>query len=115
MSVTGRMDDVINSGGKLISPQSIEDILRTHAAISDVVVVGLDDERWGHRVVACLILEEQAPDSSALRDWCRHHLSPGEVPKEFRVAPKFECTELGKVKRQAIRRQCEKWPMLEAN
>ena len=50
--VTGRVDDMIISGGENISPVEIESCLSLHAAVSEVAVVGLPDERWGKVVTA---------------------------------------------------------------
>src|SRR5690606_29614755 len=50
--VTGRVDDMMISGGENISPVDIESVLSLHPAVDEVAVVGLKDERWGQRVVA---------------------------------------------------------------
>jgi 2-furoate---CoA ligase len=50
--VTGRVDDMIISGGENISPVDIESVLSLHPAVDEVAVAGLPDERWGQKVVA---------------------------------------------------------------
>jgi 2-furoate---CoA ligase len=50
--VTGRVDDMIISGGENISPVEIESVLSLHPAVDEVAVAGLPDERWGQKVVA---------------------------------------------------------------
>ena len=50
--VTGRVDDMIISGGENVSPVEIESCLSLHPAVSEVAVVGLPDERWGKIVCA---------------------------------------------------------------
>jgi acyl-CoA synthetase (AMP-forming)/AMP-acid ligase II len=50
--VTGRVDDMIISGGENISPVDIESVLSLHPAVDEVAVAGLQDERWGQKVVA---------------------------------------------------------------
>jgi 2-furoate---CoA ligase len=50
--VTGRVDDMMISGGENISPVEIESLLSLHPAVDEVAVVGLPDERWGQRVTA---------------------------------------------------------------
>ncbi|MGI9335594.1 MAG: AMP-binding protein, partial [Gammaproteobacteria bacterium] len=50
--VTGRIDDMIISGGENILPVEIESALSLHPAVGEVAVVGLPDERWGQRVTA---------------------------------------------------------------
>src|SRR5262249_20178483 len=50
--VTGRVDDMIITGGENVSPVEIESCLSLHPAVSEVAVVGLADERWGQIVAA---------------------------------------------------------------
>jgi 2-furoate---CoA ligase len=50
--VSGRVDDMIISGGENISPVDIESVLSLHPQVDEVAVAGLSDERWGQRVVA---------------------------------------------------------------
>ena len=50
--VTGRVDDMMISGGENISPVGIESLLSLHPAVDEVAVVGLPDARWGQRVTA---------------------------------------------------------------
>src|SRR5438094_247740 len=50
--VTGRVDDMIITGGENVSPVEIESCLSLHPAVSEVAVVGLADERWGKIVAA---------------------------------------------------------------
>lgn len=55
LQVTGRVDDMINSGGENIHPDEIEAALARCPEIDDVVVVGLPDERWGQAVTAFVV------------------------------------------------------------
>ncbi|HEY0575705.1 MAG TPA: AMP-binding protein [Pseudonocardia sp.] len=53
--VSGRVDDMINSGGENIYPDEIEAVLARCPDIDDVCVVGLTDERWGQAVTAFVV------------------------------------------------------------
>jgi 2-furoate---CoA ligase len=53
--VSGRVDDMIVSGGENIYPGEIEDALARCPAIADVVVAGTPDDRWGHAVTAFIV------------------------------------------------------------
>ena len=67
--VTGRVDDMIITGGENVSPVEIESCLSLHAAVSEVAVVGLPDERWGKVVVA--FVKRRAPvESEELDQFC---------------------------------------------
>lgn len=64
--VAGRVDDMINSGGENIYPDEIEDALIRCSAVSDVVVVGLSDDRWGQAVTAFFVPEPSMTPEHAL-------------------------------------------------
>ena len=68
--VTGRVDDMIISGGENISPAEIESVLSLHPAVAEVAVAGLPDERWGQRITA-FVRRDGAVDNVALDAWCR--------------------------------------------
>ena len=57
--VTGRVDDMIITGGENVSPVEIESCLSLHPAVSEVAVVGLADERWG-KIVAAFVKRSTA-------------------------------------------------------
>ena len=57
--VTGRVDDMIITGGENVSPVEIESCLSLHPAVSEVAVVGLADERWGK--IVCAFINGAAP------------------------------------------------------
>src|SRR5262249_60289017 len=52
--VTGRVDDMIITGGENVSPVEIESCLSLHPAVTEVAVVGLADSRWG-KIIAAVI------------------------------------------------------------
>ena len=68
--VTGRVDDMIITGGENVSPVEIESCLSLHAAVSEVAVVGLPDERWG-KVVTAFIKRTAAVEHEHLDQHCR--------------------------------------------
>jgi len=89
--VTGRVDDMIITGGENVSPGEIESVLSLHEAVAEVAVVGLPDERWGKRIVA-FVKRGGSVDEAALDAWCRsstlanfkrprHYVFVREVPK----------------------------------
>jgi 2-furoate---CoA ligase len=68
--VTGRVDDMIITGGENVSPVEIESLLSLHPAVSEVAVVGLPDERWG-KVVAAFVKRRAAVTPEELDAHCR--------------------------------------------
>ena len=81
--ITGRVADLIKSGGIRITPSEVEAVLLEHDAVLEAAVVGAPDEKWGERVVACVLAQAGAePTAEELQLWCRSHLAPYKVPKQ---------------------------------
>lgn len=70
----GRGSICINSGGEKIHPEEVEAALKTHPAITDAVVAGIPDPRWGQKVAAVLQLHPTAPTPT--RQELETHLAP---------------------------------------
>ena len=68
MTLLGRGSQCINSGGEKIYPEEVEAALKAHPEVYDVLVVGVDDERWGQKVAAVVQpRDEHAPDARRSR------------------------------------------------
>jgi 2-furoate---CoA ligase len=100
--VTGRVDDMIISGGENISPVDIESVLSLHPAVDEVAVVGLKDERWGQRVVA-FIKRRAYVDSGALDAWCRESdLVNFKRPRDYVFVDDIPKSPVGKILRRKL-------------
>jgi 2-furoate---CoA ligase len=100
--VTGRVDDMIISGGENISPVDIESILSLHPAVEEVAVVGLKDERWGQKVVA-FIKRSDHVDAAALDEFCRgSDLVNFKRPREYVFVNAIPKSPVGKILRRKL-------------
>ena len=83
----GRGSVCINSGGEKIFVEEVENALKSHPAVYDAVVVGIDDAQWGQRVVGLVSAAPgvEFPDAVALREHCRAHIAGYKVPKEIHL------------------------------
>jgi 2-furoate---CoA ligase len=100
--VTGRVDDMIISGGENISPVDIESVLSLHPAVDEVAVAGLKDERWGQRVVA-FIKRRAYVDSGALDAWCRESdLVNFKRPRDYVFVDDIPKSPVGKILRRKL-------------
>ena len=54
--ISDRIKDVIKSGGEWISSVDLENQLMAHPAVQEAAVIGISDERWGERPLACVVL-----------------------------------------------------------
>jgi O-succinylbenzoic acid--CoA ligase len=105
LSVLGRADDAISTGGLTVLPQPVEAALRTHPAVADCAVFGLPDERLGQRVVAAVV---PAPGAAApTLEELRAHLEPTldhtAAPRELLIVDALPLRGIGKVDRSALR------------
>jgi fatty-acyl-CoA synthase len=102
--ITGRSKDMIIRGGENISPREIEELLHTHASVSDVQVIGIPDERLGESVVAWVRLKPAATaDEEEIRAYCREKLAYFKVPQFVRFVDAFPMTLSGKVQKFKMR------------
>jgi acyl-CoA synthetase (AMP-forming)/AMP-acid ligase II len=102
--IEGRADDTIIRGGENIAPAEIEDVLRRHPEVSDCAVVGVDDEEWGQRIAAAVVL---TPESSVTTDelysFARERLRGSKTPELIVVLLDLPYTETGKLVRRSVR------------
>ncbi len=97
----GRLKEMILRGGENISPYEIEEVLLNHPAVVDAISFGIDDEKYGERVGAAVVLLEAA-DERALIDHCRKRLAPFKVPEVVYVLEAIPRTATGKVQRKRV-------------
>ncbi|HXQ82969.1 MAG TPA: AMP-binding protein [Xanthobacteraceae bacterium] len=100
--VTGRVDDMIITGGENVSPVEIESCLSLHAAVSEVAVVGLPDERWG-KVVAAFIKRRTAVEADELDAFCRSSgLANFKRPRRYVFVAEIPKSPVGKLLRRKL-------------
>ena len=100
--VSGRVDDMIISGGENISPVDIESVLSLHPAVDEVAVAGLKDERWGQRVVA-FVKTRAAIDADELNEHIkRSDLLNFKRPREYVFVREIPKSPVGKILRRKL-------------
>jgi O-succinylbenzoic acid--CoA ligase len=102
--VLGRRDAVIISGGEKVEPAEVEGVLRGTGQFSDVVVLGLPDEKWGQVVVA-VYPATNSPDLGAVRTVLSTRLAAHKRPKRYIPIGTWPVNAQGKVDRAEIIRQ----------
>ena len=102
--IEGRADDTIIRGGENIAPAEIEEVLLRHNAVAECAVVGIDDEEWGQRIAAAVVLAE---GSSALPEeliaFARAHLRTSKTPEMISIEEMLPYTDTGKLLRRVVR------------
>lgn len=103
--VTGRVDDMIISGGENISPIDIESVISLCPGVAEVAVAGLPDERWGQRVVAFVTRREGHPqlDVRTLDAHCRNSDLPNfKRPRDYFFINEIPKSPVGKILRRKL-------------
>ena len=97
--------DIIKSGGYKISALEIEEVLRTHPAIKDCAVVGLENEEWGELVAAALVANEnETIDTAALNVWIRERMPAYRIPRKYIAIKELPRNAMGKVTKNDVKK-----------
>ena len=100
--VTGRVDDLIITGGENVSPVEIESCLSLHPAVSEVAVVGLPHERWG-KIVCAFVKRRTAVDEQELDAFCRTSgLANFKRPRRYVFVAEIPKSPVGKLLRRKL-------------
>jgi fatty-acyl-CoA synthase len=100
--IRGRSKDMYISGGENVYPAEVEGVLHAHAAVADVAVVGVPDERWGEVGVA-FVVAKQPVGEDALIEHCRAGLARFKVPKRVRFVDALPMSAMNKVLKDELR------------
>jgi o-succinylbenzoate---CoA ligase len=102
--VTGRLGDVIVTGGENVFPTEVEEVLLRHPDVADAAAVGRADADWQEAVTAVVVLRNGADvTAEGLRRHCRAELAGFKVPKRIEFATELPRTASGKLMRRELR------------
>ena len=86
LTLLGRGSVCINTAGEKVYPEEVEEVLKTHPAVDDALIIGLSDEKWGQAVTGVIHLAEGAAfDEEELRRHVRDQLAGYKTPKTILV------------------------------
>jgi O-succinylbenzoic acid--CoA ligase len=107
LSVLGRADDAISTGGLTVLPQPVEAALCSHPAVGDCAVFGLADTRLGQRVAAAVVVRDgcAVPTLDALRAHVTRTLEATAAPRELHIVDELPRRGIGKVDRTELVRR----------
>jgi acyl-CoA synthetase (AMP-forming)/AMP-acid ligase II len=102
--VEGRDDEMIVSGGENVFPKEVEDTLARHAAVSEAAALGVDDQDFGQRLRAFVVLEAGRDASEKdLQDHVKKNLARYKVPREIWFLDELPRNATGKVLKRELR------------
>ena len=96
--------DIIKTGGYKVSALEVEEVLRTHPAIAECAVVGVEDAEWGERVCAAVLLRDGKTLSHAeLREWAKERLASYKAPTRVLYVDELPRNVMGKVTKPDVK------------
>jgi fatty-acyl-CoA synthase len=105
--IVDRTKDMIVTGGFNVYPREVEDVLTTHEAVGQVVVIGVPDEQWGEAVKAVVVLKpgfEASDDLTAsMQELVKQAKGSVQSPKTIDFVEGIPLTPVGKPDKKAVR------------
>ena len=109
LTLLGRGSVCINTAGEKVYPEEVEEMLKTHPAVYDAVVVGVRDEKWGQAVIGLVELNRGAtPGEDELRRHVRARLAGFKTPKRVLVVESIGRAPNGKADYASMARLAER-------
>jgi acyl-CoA synthetase (AMP-forming)/AMP-acid ligase II len=101
--VVGRDDEMIVSGGENVYPIEVERTLASHPDVAEATVIGVDDEQYGQRLAAFVVLTtDGSATTDALKQHVRDNLANYKVPREIVVLDELPRSNTGKIVRREL-------------
>lgn len=112
IKITDRTKDVIKVGGEWISSLELEDIIHQHPSISEVAVIAVEDDRWGERPLALVVLKQESTEKEILR-FTKEFIKKGIMAREsmllkVQIVENLDKTSVGKINKRVLRQKYAK-------
>ncbi|SEC49982.1 Acyl-CoA synthetase (AMP-forming)/AMP-acid ligase II [Paramicrobacterium humi] len=112
VTIVGRKDDMIISGGENVHPVQVEEVLASHDGVADSIVVGLPDEKWGELVVAYVRrkdgrLQDDAAAARELDEFVHSSVAVADYkrPRRYTFVDELPYTATGKKQHYKLKEQ----------
>ncbi len=104
VQITDRAKDVIKSGGEWISSVELEGLLMAHPDVVEASVVGVPDERWGERPLACVVRREGSDvGPEGLCEFLAGRVARWQLPERWSFIDEVPKTSVGKFDKKVLR------------
>ena len=101
--IDGRDDEMIVSGGENVFPAEVEELLCAHESIQEAAAIGVDDEKFGQRLKAFVVLHGSAkPTEDEIKDYVKDNLANYKVPREVVFLDELPRNPTGKVLKREL-------------
>ena len=111
IKITDRVKDIIKVGGEWVSSLELEDIINQHPYVSEVAVIGVEDDRWGERPLALVVVDPQkAVTDKELLLHAKEFIKKGIMAREsmllkIKFVESIDKTSVGKVDKKELRKK----------
>jgi acyl-CoA synthetase (AMP-forming)/AMP-acid ligase II len=103
--IKDRIKDMIISGGENIYPAEVENVILAHAAVTEVAVIGLPDEKWGETTCAIVVTSDSNTDEQTIINHCEKNLSRYKLPRKVIFVESIPRNPAGKILKRVLREQ----------
>ncbi len=101
--IDGRDDEMIVSGGENVFPAEVEELLCAHESIQEAAAIGVDDEKFGQRLKAFVVLHGSGkPTEDEIKDYVKDNLANYKVPREVVFLDELPRNPTGKVLKREL-------------
>ncbi len=101
--IDGRDDEMIVSGGENVFPREVEDLLSHHDKVKEAAVIGVDDEEFGQRLKAFVVLRDHdSVDEDEIKGYVKENLARYKVPREVEFLDSLPRNATGKVLKREL-------------
>ncbi len=101
--IDGRDDEMIVSGGENVFPAEVEELLAAHEAIEEAAAIGVDDERFGQRLRAFVVIRDgESVSEDEIKDYVRSNLARYKTPREVVFVDELPRNPTGKVLKREL-------------
>lgn len=108
LQVVDRTKDLVRSGGEWISSVDLENAMMSHPGVPEAAVIGIPDEKWQERPLACVVLRPEAVGTISqqdLTDYLAGRVAKWWIPNDFRFVKEIPKTSVGKFSKRMLRDQ----------
>jgi fatty-acyl-CoA synthase len=107
--ISDRAKDVIKSGGEWVSSVDLENTIMGHPAVLEAAVIGVPDDRWDERPLACVVLKAgESLTAEELRQWLSERTAKFWLPERWAFITEVPKTSVGKFDKKVLRAANEK-------
>lgn len=103
--LSGRAKDFIKRGGEMVSPEEVEQVLRSHPELDDAAVIGVPDLEWGEEVRAVVVGRSDQVTEEEIIEFCRDKMAGFKRPRSVVFVRELPRNVMGKVLKRELREE----------